>query len=109
MKLPFGDLMKQAQGLQARMEQLQQELAELEVTGESGGGIVGVTMNGQHMVRAVRIDPSVYADDREVLEDLLAAACNDAVRKIESERQRKMGDLAGGLPLPPGFKFPFST
>ena len=109
MKLPFGDLVKQAQGLQARMEQMQQELADIEVTGESGGAMVSVTMNGQYMVRAVRIDATVYADDREVLEDLIAAACNDAVRKVEGERQRKMGDLAGGLPLPPGFKFPFSA
>lgn len=109
MKLPFGDLMKQAQQLQSRVEALQRELAEAEVTGEAGGGMVAVTMDGAHGVRRVRIDPSVFADDREVLEDLIAAACNDAVRRVDALRQERMGKLAGGLPLPPGLNLPFGS
>ena len=109
MKLPFNDLIKQAQELQSKMEKMQQDLAAVEATGESGAGLVRVTMNGQYAVRRVQIDPGVFADDREVLEDLVAAACNDAVRRIEAARQQRMGDLAGGMPLPPGFKFPFGS
>lgn len=109
MKLPFNDLIKQAQELQSRVEQMQQELAAVEVVGEAGAGLVRVTMNGQYAVRRVQIDPAVFADDREVLEDLIAAASNDAVRRVEAARQQRMGNLAGGMPLPPGFKFPFGS
>lgn len=96
----LGDLMKQAQAMQERMQQAQQELAELEVRGESGAGLVQVVMNGRHEVRRVRIDPSVAGEDREVLEDLIAAACNDAVRRVEAAQKEKMAGMASGLGLP---------
>jgi nucleoid-associated protein EbfC len=96
----LGDLMKQAQAMQERMQQAQQELAELEVHGESGAGLVKVTMNGRHEVRRVAIDPSLMGEDREVLEDLVAAACNDAVRRVESAQKEKMAGMASGLGLP---------
>ena len=103
----IGDLMKQARAMQERVQQAQAELAALEVTGESGAGLVTVRMNGRHEVRAVRIDPSLLNEDREVLEDLVAAACNDAVRRTAAAAQEKMSGLMGGLPLPPGMKLPF--
>jgi hypothetical protein len=102
----LGDLMKQAQAMQERMQQVQEEMAAMEVDGESGAGLVKVTMNGRHEVRRVNIDSSLLAEDKEVLEDLVAAACNDAVRKISVEQQDKMSGMASGLGLPLG-KLPF--
>jgi DNA-binding YbaB/EbfC family protein len=111
MKGGLGNLMKQAQQMQEQMqrqlEQAQQELASLEVTGEAGGGMVKVVMTGRHDVRRVQIDPALLGDDREMLEDLLAAAVNDAVRKVETTTQEKMSGLTSGFNLPPGFKLPF--
>lgn len=103
----IGDLMKQARAMQERVQQAQAELAALEVTGESGAGLVTVRMNGRHEVRAVRIDPSLMNEDREVLEDLVAAACNDAVHKVAASQQEKMAGMAAGLGLPLD-KMPFS-
>ena len=99
----FGNLMQQAQKMQ---RDLQKKLAEMEVVGESGGGMVKVTVNGRHEARRVEIDPAAM-DDREMLEDLVAAAINDAERKIESQSQSRMSEMFGGLNLPPGFKPPF--
>lgn len=108
MKQNIGALMRQAQQLQANVQKAQEELAQMEVTGESGGGMVKVVMNGKHEVRRVQIDPSmVGAGDVEMLEDLVAAACNDAVRRTAAAAQEKMSGLMGGLPLPPGMKLPF--
>jgi DNA-binding YbaB/EbfC family protein len=98
---------KQAQALQANMQKAQSEIAALEVTGESGGGMVKVTMTGRHEVRRVQIDPSVGAEDREMLEDLITAAVNDAVHRVESATQAKMAAAMGGISLPPGMKLPF--
>jgi DNA-binding YbaB/EbfC family protein len=109
MKPGIGNLMRQAQQMQANMQKAQAELGTLEVTGEAGGGMVRVTMNGRHEVNAVRIDPVVFAnvgDDKEMLEDLLAAAINYAVHRIESKVQDKFAGMMSGLNLPPGFKFP---
>lgn len=103
----LGDLMKQAQAMQERMQQLQEEMAATEVDGESGAGLVKVTMNGRHEVRRVNIDASLMSEDKEVLEDLVAAACNDAVRKVTAEQQEKMSGMASGLGLPLD-KMPFS-
>lgn len=103
----LGDLMKQAQEMQANMQKMQEELANAEVIGESGAGLVKVTMTGRHDVRDVNIDSSLLTEDKEILEDLLAAAVNDAVRKIESSTKNKMGDLTSGMQMPPGFKMPF--
>ncbi|WP_297527542.1 YbaB/EbfC family nucleoid-associated protein [Thiohalobacter sp.] len=107
MKGGLGNLMKQAQQMQANMQKAQEELAQMEVTGQAGGGMVSVVMNGRHEVRRVTIDDSLMGDDREMLEDLIAAACNDALRKAEEMAQEKMSGLAAGLNLPPGFKMPF--
>lgn len=98
--------MKQAQEMQERMQKMQEELANVEVNGESGAGLVKVTMTGRHDVKRVQIDDSLLGEDKEVLEDLLAAAVNDAVRRVEQTNQDKMGGLAAGINLPPGFKFP---
>lgn len=103
----FGNMMKQAQAIQRSMEKAQQELAGMEVVGESGGGMVKVTLNGRHEARRVQIEPAAIGDDREMLEDLIAAAINDAVRKIESRTQEKMSGLMSGMKLPPGMKLPF--
>jgi DNA-binding YbaB/EbfC family protein len=103
----IGDLMKQAQQMQEKMQALQLELAQLEVTGEAGGGLVKVTLNGRHEARRVEIDPSLVAEDRSVLEDLIAAAMNDAVRRVERAQQDKMAGLTAGLGLPPGVRLPF--
>lgn len=107
MKGGIGDIMKQAKQMQENMQKMQEELAAKEVVGESGAGMVSVTMNGRHDVKRVNIDDSVMGEDKEVLEDLLAAAVNDAVRKVESGNKSAMADLAGGLDLPSGFKMPF--
>ena len=106
MKGGLGNLMKQAQEMQANLQKAQEELASMEVTGESGGGMVKVTMTGRHDVRGVRIADEVM-EDREMLEDLLAAAVNDAVRRIESESQQRLSGLTAGMNLPPGMKLPF--
>ncbi len=107
MKGGIGNLMRQAQQMQENLAKAQAELVTLEVTGESGGGMVKVRMNGKHEVQRVTIDPSVAGDDRELLEDLLTAAFNDAVRKVESQTQAKFAGMMGGMQLPPGFKLPF--
>jgi len=103
----LGDLMKQAQEMQTNMQKMQDELANAEVIGESGAGLVKITMTGRHDVKEVNIDPSLLTEDKEILEDLLAAAVNDAVRKVEASTKNKMGDLASGMQMPPGFKMPF--
>ncbi|MCP5328658.1 MAG: YbaB/EbfC family nucleoid-associated protein [Steroidobacteraceae bacterium] len=103
----FGNMMKQAEALQRNMQKAQEEIAALEVVGESGGGMVKVTMTGRHEVRRVQIEPAVFGDDREMLEDLIAAACNDAVRKLETATQQKMSGAMAGMRLPPGMKLPF--
>ena len=107
MKGQIGDLMKQAQKMQADMQEAQAELANVEIRGESGAGLVSVIMTGRHDVKRVAIDDSVLTEDKEVLEDLLAAAVNDAVRKVETHNQQAMSGLASGLNLPAGFKMPF--
>jgi hypothetical protein len=103
----FGNMMKQAEALQRNMQKAQEEIAQLEVTGESGGGMVKVTMTGKHEVKRVQIEPAVIGEDREMLEDLVAAAINDAVRRVETESQARMSALMSGLRLPPGMKLPF--
>ena len=107
MKGGIGDLMKQAQAMQANMQRAQAEIATMEVGGEAGGGMVKVTMNGKHEVSRVVLDPSLLGDDKDMLEDLIAAAINDAVRKVERATQERMGGLMAGMNLPPGFKMPF--
>lgn len=102
----MGNIMKQAQQMQERMEKAQEELANMEVVGESGAGMVKITMTGNHNVRRVNIDDSLMDEDKEMLEDLLAAAVNDSVRKVQEANQEKMSQLTGGMPMPPGFKFP---
>jgi len=107
MKGGLGNLMKQAQQMQANMQKAQEEIARLEVTGESGGGLVKVTMTGRHEARRVQIDASLMGDDREMLEDLVTAAINDAAHKIEAASQERMAGMTAGLNLPPGMKLPF--
>ncbi|MCW8826456.1 MAG: YbaB/EbfC family nucleoid-associated protein [Gammaproteobacteria bacterium] len=107
MKGGLGNIMKQAQKMQADMQKAQEELANMEVTGKSGGGLVSVVMTGRHDVKRVSIDDSLMEDDKDMLEDLLAAAVNDAVRLIESQNQEKMSGMTAGLNLPPGMKLPF--
>jgi len=103
----LGDMMKQAQEMQDKMAELQKDIANKEVTGEAGAGMVSVVMNGRHDVRKVNIDPSLLSEDKEMLEDLLAAAVNDAVRRVEEANQEAMSQLTGGISMPPGFKMPF--
>lgn len=103
----LGNLMKQAQKIQENMQQAQEELATMEVTGQAGGGMVSVIMTGKHDVKRVSIDDALMDDDKEMIEDLLAAAVNDAVRKVEKESQEKMSGMTSGFPMPPGFKMPF--
>jgi nucleoid-associated protein EbfC len=103
----FGNMIKQAQAMQANMQKVQAEIASIEVSGESGGGMVKVTMTGKHEVKRVQIEPSVSGEDREMLEDLVAAAINDAVHKVEAEVSAKMAAATAGLQLPPGMKLPF--
>ncbi|HET7810596.1 MAG TPA: YbaB/EbfC family nucleoid-associated protein [Steroidobacteraceae bacterium] len=102
-----GNMMKQAMALQANMKKAQEEIAAMEVTGESGGGMVKVTMNGKHEVKRVQIEPQVVSEDREMLEDLIAAAINDAVNKVDQQTQARMSSVMSGMQLPPGFKLPF--
>ncbi|MCC6171435.1 MAG: YbaB/EbfC family nucleoid-associated protein [Gammaproteobacteria bacterium] len=103
----FGNMMKQAEALQRNMQKAQEEIAAMEIVGEAGGGMVKVTMTGRHEVKRVQIEPAVFGDDREMLEDLIAAACNDAVRKLEAATQQRMSGLMAGMRLPPGMKLPF--
>lgn len=105
--MKINDMMKQAQQLQEKMQALQEQAAAAEVEGEAGAGMVKVVMTGRHDVRKVTLDPSLLSEDKEILEDLLAAAVNDAVRKIEQKSSAIMGNLMAGMQLPPGFKLPF--
>jgi DNA-binding YbaB/EbfC family protein len=107
MKGGIGNLMKQAQLMQENMKKLQEQLAIMEVEGQAGSGLVKVVMTGRHEVKRVTIDPKLLADDKEMLEDLIAGAANDAVRRIEETTQQKMAGVTAGLPLPPGMKLPF--
>ena len=107
MKGNIGNLLKQAQAVQENMQKAQAEVAQITATGEAGGGMVKVTMNGRHEVSRVQIEPQVYGDDREMLEDLLAAAINDATHRIDAAVQQKMSGVMSGLQLPPGMKLPF--
>ena len=107
MKNPLAGLMQQAQRMQDNLKKVQEELAALEVFGESGGGLVKVTMNGRRVVQRVEIDPSLLAEDRDMLEDLVAAAFNQAVSRVAQIKDEKMSGLTGGMELPPGFKLPF--
>ncbi|HHQ69215.1 MAG TPA: YbaB/EbfC family nucleoid-associated protein [Halothiobacillaceae bacterium] len=103
----LGNLMKQAQAMQENMQRLQEEVAKMEVEGQSGGGLVKVVMTGKHEARRVEIDPSLFEDDKDMLEDLVAAAINDAARRVEESQQEKMAGLTAGMNLPPGLKLPF--
>ncbi len=103
----MGDIMKQAQQMQEKMADMQKQLAEREVTGESGAGLVKVTMNGRHDVVNIDIDNSLLSEEKTMLEDLLAAAVNDAVRRVEESNKEMMSELTGGMQMPPGFKMPF--
>jgi DNA-binding YbaB/EbfC family protein len=107
----LGNLMKQAQQMQENMQKMQARIAQMEVEGAAGAGLVKVVMTGKHDVKRVSIDPSLLADGgddaKEMLEDLIAAAMNDAVRKVEEMVQEQMASVTAGLPLPPGFKLPF--
>jgi hypothetical protein len=107
MKNPLGNLMKQAQEMQAQMQQAQEELGQLEVQGEAGGGLVSLTMSCRHEVRAIRIDNALMGDDKDMLEDVLVAAFNDALRKVEQTTQDKYSGMTSGLGLPSGMKLPF--
>ena len=107
MKGGLGNLMKQAQQMQENMKKAQEELARTEVEGQSGAGLVKVTMTCRHDVKRVAIDPSLLGEDKDMLEDLVAAAINDAVRRVEATTQEKMSGLTGGMGLPPGLKLPF--
>ncbi|HEV8647487.1 MAG TPA: YbaB/EbfC family nucleoid-associated protein [Burkholderiales bacterium] len=107
MKGQLAGLMKQAQQMQENLKKAQEEIAGMEVEGQAGAGMVKVVMTGRHDVKRVSIDPSLMGDDKEMLEDLIAAAVNDAVRRVEAATQEKMGGLTSGLGLPPGMKLPF--
>ncbi len=107
MKGQLAGLMKQAQAMQDNMKRAQEELAQMEVEGQSGAGLVKVTMTCKHDVKRVVIDPSLLGEDKDMLEDLVAAAFNDGIRRAEEVSQEKMGKLTAGMPLPPGMKLPF--
>lgn len=107
MKGGLGNIMKQAQQMQENMQKAQEEIANLEITGTSGGGMVTVVMTGRHDLKRVNIDPALMEEDKEMLEDLLAAAVNDAVRALEESTKDKMSGVTGGMDLPPGMKLPF--
>ena len=107
MKNQLAGLMKQAQQMQDSLKRAQEELAQLEVEGQSGAGLVKVVMTCRHDVKRVSIDPSLVGEDRDMLEDLVAAAFNDAVRRVEATTQEKLAGFAGGMGMPPGFKMPF--
>ncbi|RUM57625.1 MAG: YbaB/EbfC family nucleoid-associated protein [Marinomonas sp.] len=103
----MGNMMRQAQKMQENMQKAQEEIGNMEVEGQSGAGLVKVTMTGRHDVKRVSIDDSLFEDDKEMLEDLIAAAINDAVRNIETASKDKMSEATAGMPIPPGFKMPF--
>lgn len=105
----FGmdDMMKKVQEMQGKMQEMQEQIAALEVTGEAGAGLVKVSMTGRNDVKKVSIDPSLLSEQKDVLEDLIAAAVNDAVRRVEETKTEKMGGLTAGMNIPPGFKMPF--
>ncbi len=103
----MGNLMKQAQEMQERMQKMQEETAKQEVVGESGAGLVKVTMMGNHNVRRVEIDDSLLNEDKDMLEDLIAAAINSAVNRVAQNNQEQMSEMTGGMQMPPGFKMPF--
>lgn len=103
----LGGLMKQAQEMQEKMQKAQEEVANMEVTGQSGAGMVKVTMTGRHDVKRIELNDDLLTEDKEIVEDLIAAAVNDAVRKVEEESKDKMAGVTAGIPLPPGFKMPF--
>ncbi len=107
MRSNIGNILKQAQAMQENLQKAQAEVAQLTVTGESGAGMVKVTLNGKHECSRVQIDPSLMGEDREMLEDLIAAAINDAARKVATAVNEKMAGAMAGLPLPPGMKLPF--
>lgn len=107
MKNALGNIMQQAQKMQEDLKKAQEELAAMEVQGESGGGLVTVLMTGKREVRKVTIDDSLVGDDKDMLEDLVAAAINDAVRKVSKMKKEKMADVTAGIPIPPGFQMPF--
>ncbi len=107
MKNPLAGLMQQAQKMQENLKQVQDDIAATQIQGESGGGLVKITMNGKRQVHKVEIDDSLLKEDRDMLEDLIAAAFNDAVNKVSVLKQEKMAGLTGGFDLPPGFKLPF--
>lgn len=103
----MGNLMKQAQQMQEKMAKMQEDIARMEVVGEAGAGLVKVTMLGSHNIKRVDIDESLMEDDKDMLEDLIAAAVNDAVRRVEEMNKEQMGKLTGGMGMPPGMKMPF--
>jgi DNA-binding YbaB/EbfC family protein len=107
MKNQLGDMMKQAQKLQTDLQQAQEELANMEVTGQAGGGMVKVVMTGRHDVKRVTVDPGLLEEDKEMVEDLMAAAINDAVYQVEKQTKERMSNMAAGMGLPPDFKLPF--
>lgn len=107
MKGSIGKLMQQAQAMQGKMQEAQKELAQMEITGEAGAGMVKVVMTGKHEVKKVSIDPSALQEDADFLEDLVAAAINDAVQHVESASKEKMSEMTGGMNLPEGMNFPF--
>ena len=104
----WGDMMKQAQEMQQKMQKLQDEIASAEGTGESGAGLVKVVMTGRYDVKGIDIDSSLMTESKEIIEDLVVAAVNDAVRRVENNQKDRMSELTTGIPLPPGFKFPFT-
>ncbi len=103
----MGNIMKQAQQMQDKMAKMQEDIAKMEVVGESGAGLVKVTMLGSHNVKRVELDDSLMEDDKDMIEDLLAAAVNDAVRRVEEMNKEQMGKMTAGMGLPPGMKMPF--
>ncbi len=107
MKNALGNLMQQAQKMQEELKKAQEELATLHITGESGGGLVSILMNGKREALKVTIDPSLVGDDKDMLEDLVAAAINDAVNKVSKAKKERMSAITAGMPIPPGFQMPF--
>jgi hypothetical protein len=107
MKGPLGNLMKQAQQMQENLQKAQEQIAQMEVTGEAGAGMVKVVMNGRHDVKRVHIEAALMQDDKTMVEDLIAAAVNDAVRRVEQMSKEKLAGITAGMQLPPGMKLPF--
>ena len=107
MKNALGNIMQQAQKMQEDLKKAQEELAQMQVLGESGGGLVTIVMTGKREARKVTIDESLLGDDKDMLEDLVAAAINDAINKVGKMKKEKMSDITAGIPLPPGFQLPF--